>query len=584
MLITKQKLCSSTEVQIRRKEKIIADTRVSYGKEKYISLLDSEEKEYVRDFFGGLCADFFPCTAKCLEETVSVAQQDGLRMVTGDDRENGWVDGIFLKEIRKDGEKYIITAGATVIHPIWEMALAVDIYRIKDGKPALLKEGVPSFVYPHTQTVEAELKVEEKLIREETTGVFMTVCMIGQDNILRLKTKAMDFSSFEENYDILSAVRVLDPLKKCWTDDEEEEPVIVCYDRIPSYEEKYDYLLYFSEGGFYIPSKGEAVFADKNQKFGGALSIGEQGSSSMLTLIRKNGGGIAYFENKPGKDFSQFFSYYVDPDTKLPGFQWDFQTVEWQAKNPLPVMEILEADYGLTVSYRVAGTDKIYHMMIYSGTSPIGSGENLPSIRLYWGCLYKDTRIQMYDFSELMIQNVSPGDIVYSEGKPLRVRDVIRGIEQKGIYRLTAGKEGEEPYVVYLTAEHPVITDQGIKMLLHIEPYINDQGKMAYREQVKTINDDYVPIRSIELAKIGTHMVYNLVLATIDGSEIPADKAVFYANGLAVGDNQMQFYAAKAAEQRLRETRGLDRIWKTDMETAANYFQIYNQEGILWKN
>lgn len=65
---------------------------------KYISLLDSEEKEYVRDFFGGLCADFFPCTAKCLEETVSVTQQDGLRMVTGDDRENGWVDGIFLKE------------------------------------------------------------------------------------------------------------------------------------------------------------------------------------------------------------------------------------------------------------------------------------------------------------------------------------------------------------------------------------------------------------------------------------------------------------------------------------------------------
>lgn len=89
---------------------------------------------------------------------------------------------------------------------------------------------------------------------------------------------------------------------------------------------------------------------------------------------------------------------------------------------------------------------------------------------------------------------------------------------------------------------------------------------MAYREQVKIINDDYVPIRSIELAKIGTHMVYNLVLATIDGSDIPADKAVFYAHGLAVGDNQMQFYAAKAAEQRLRETRGLTesgkRIWK----------------------
>lgn len=193
MLIAKQKLCSSTAVQIRRKEKIIADTRVSYGKEKYISLLDSEEKEYVRDFFGGLCTDFFPCTAKCLEETVSVAQQDGLRMVTGYDRENGWVDGIFLKEIKKDGEKYIITAGATVIHPIWEMALAVDIYRIKDGKPALLKEGVPSFVYPHTQTVEAELKVEEKIIREETTGRLF----------LRIQTRSLGEHSASESRALL---------------------------------------------------------------------------------------------------------------------------------------------------------------------------------------------------------------------------------------------------------------------------------------------------------------------------------------------------------------------------------------------
>lgn len=37
MLITKQKLCSSTEVQIRRKEKIIADTRVYYGKKIHFS-------------------------------------------------------------------------------------------------------------------------------------------------------------------------------------------------------------------------------------------------------------------------------------------------------------------------------------------------------------------------------------------------------------------------------------------------------------------------------------------------------------------------------------------------------------------
>lgn len=583
MLITKQQLCTSTEIQRKRKEKIIADTRVSYGKEKYISLLDREEKEYVRDFFGGLCADFFPCTAKCFEETVLVAQQDGLRMVTGDDRENGWVDGIFLKEIRKDGENYIVSAGATVIHPVWEMALEVDFYQIKDGKPILLKEGIPFFSYPYIQTMEAKLKVEEQLIREEAAGVFMTACMIGQDNVMRLKTKALEFSSFAENYNILSAVRVLDPLKK-QQEDGGEEAVIVCYDRMPSYEEKYDYLLYFSEGGFYIPSKGEAVFADINQKFGGALSIGEQGSSSMLTLIRKNGGGIAYFENKPGKNFSQFFSFYVDSDTKLPGFQWDFKTVEWQAKNPLPVMEILEADYGLTVSYRVAGTDKIYHMMLYSGTCPIGSEENLPSIRLYWGCLCKDTRIQMFDFSEVMIQDVNPGDIVYSGEKPLRVRDVITGKEQKGIYKLTAGEEGKEPYVVYLTAEHPVITNQGMKVLLHIVPYINEQGEMAYREQVRTIKGDYVPIRSVELAMAGTHTVYNLVLESVEGNDIPADKAVFYANGLAVGDNQMQFYAAKLEEQRLRETRGLDRSWKTDMETAANYFQIYNQEGILWKN
>lgn len=583
MLIKNQKLLKSTQEQIAHKEEMIRLARTSPDGACYLSLLKDTHAQYVRDLFGGMAREHFPCTVSCMERTETIAREKGLRMVTGDDQMDGWMDGIFVKAVEQKENGYRIAAGATAVHPIWEMALQVDFYILKDGKPVVAKEGLPSFSFPAEQNVEAELALPQELALDEPGGLMMTACFVGQDDILRVKVKTLEFFSFAENFDILSAIRVLDPVKKKMEASGQDEYIIVCYDRAPGALEAYDYLLYYTESDFYIPSRGQAVFADKNQRFAKALSVWSPGSSSTLSLVRKNGGGLAAFENERDKDFSQFFSLYVDPDTKLPGFQWNFKTSRWQAKNPLPIMEILEADYQLTVSYQVAGSEDVYHMMVYTGTTPKGDGKPIAPLKLYWGCLCRDTRVTMADLSVKAIQDIRPGDLVYSDEEPLRVRDLVTGKERKGVYKLTAGRSAEEPIELYLTGEHPLITDQGVRALLRIQSYIDQDGNVAFREQLKRQDGEFVPIRSLELAMVDDNVVYNLELESAEGEGISAEKGIFYANGLAVGDNQMQGYASELELQKKRQACGLPLRWKTDVATIQRYFQGTGRSVILWK-
>lgn len=583
MLIKNQQLLKSTPQQLARKEKIIRLARSASDGACYLSPLEESHAQYMRDFFAGMTKENFPCTVSCMERTGAIAREKGLRRVTGDDLSDGWSDGIFVKNVEQKAGNYRIAAGATAVHPIWEMALEVDYYALEEGIPVLIEEGIPSFSFPAEQNVDAWLEISPKSLLKEPGGILMTACFIGQDDILRFKVKTLEFASFAENFDMLSKIHVLDPVKKHEQAEKQDEFIIVCYDRAPSSLEAYDYLLYYTQGDFYIPSRGQAVFADKNQRFVKALSVWSPGSSSTLSLVRKSGGGLAAFENEPDKDFSQFFSIYIDPDTKLPGFQWDFKNARWQAKNPLPIMEILEADYQLTVSYQVAGSEDVYHMMVYTGTTPKGDGKPIAPLKLYWGCLCRDTLITMADQSMKKIQDIKAGDLVYSDDGPLRVRDLVTGTERKGVYKLTAGKDGEKAMELSLTGEHPLITDQGVRTLLRIKSYIDDHGNVAFHQRLKRQDGEFVPIRSLELAVVDDNTVYNLELESVNGERIPAEKGVFYANGLAVGDNQMQGYAAELELEEKRQENGLPVSWETDAASAQKYFRGLDRSVILWK-
>lgn len=587
MIIRKQNLLASTNEQIRRKEQIIRQTRGEKRKERYLSVLEETEEKFMRDFFGGMDETLFPCTAACLRDTAVRARESGLAGITADDFESGWSDGIYLKSIEKEGEIYRITAGATAVNPVWEMAMSVDFYTVEDGvtdkNVSVIREGTPSFIFPCEHNVNAELTVEKSLTGEGVSGLFFTVCLIGQNDVMRFKTKTVEFSSFADDFDMISLITVDAPVKK-GNAGAVYDPVVVCYDRVPSLTERYDYLIYFQEeGGFYLPTKGRAVFFDKNMRFDKVLNIGE-GSSSCLMLIREEGGSVCFQNDFDKKSFPEFFSIYIDPETKLPGFQWDFGTTRWQNKNPLPVMELLKMDYYLAVSYQVKGSGDVYHMRICSGEYPVGGRERLPGIELYWGCLYRDTPVMMADRFERKIQEIRQGDLVFSDNGPLRVRDVITGQERKGIYRLTAGRADGERLTLCLTGEHPVITQEGPRILLHIRPYINEQGETVYREQVRTADGSYASVLALELTLPDDSSVYNLELEAADGGDIPTEEAVFYAGGMAVGDHQMQAQASRMEKQRERNRHGLDRRWQTDVQTIARYFNLRKKEQILWKN
>ena len=545
----------------------------------------------MKNFFGSMDPSYFPCTCACMAQTEQTGRELGLRRITGDDICDGWSDGLFFEKMERttaDGKtNFHVTAGATVIQPAFEMALQIDLYASKNGVISVLREGIPSFSFPPEQTVHTGLVFSVPPQDADSLGFLLTACLIGQDTVMRFKTKILESPSLLQNFSMFSDIHILDPVRQrplSQTGRKKNDSfTIVCYDRAPAEYDEYDYLLYFKNGGFYIPSRGQAVFADLNQKFLKALSVWEEGSSSDLSLVRRNGGGLSSFENEPGKNFSQFFSLYIDPVTKLPGFQWDFKTARWTNKNPIPAMEILETDYKLTVSYQVAGSEDIYQLTVYSDEPSEGDPGTVSPIRLYWGCLAKDTPVTLADRSQISIQDITAGMSVYSDDGPLMVRTPVSGQELKGIYRLTAGETKDCIRELYLTADHPLITDCGIRVLQHIKPYIDENGRVAFHEKLRTEQGAWLPIRSVELAVIGDRSVYNLELTSSSREEIPPEKAIFYANGLAVGDNRLQAHAAALEFQKKKEAFGLPADWERDVASAQQYFKINDRSVILWK-
>ena len=134
-----------------------------------------------------------------------------------------------------------------------------------------------------------------------------------------------------------------------------------------------------------------------------------------------------------------------------------------------------------------------------------------------------------------------------------------------------------------LTGEHPLITDQGVRALLRIKSYIDDHGNVAFHQRLKRQDGEFVPIRSLELAVVDDNTVYNLELESANGERIPVEKGVFYANGLAVGDNQMQGYAAELDLEEKRQENGLPVSWETDVAAVERYFRGPDRSVILWK-
>lgn len=171
-------------------------------------------------------------------------------------------------------------------------------------------------------------------------------------------------------------------------------------------------------------------------------------------------------------------------------------------------------------------------------------------------CLAAGTLIQLNDGSEVAVEDITAGDLVFNEYRRKQaapVVDTAKGFEDKPMVRI----ESESGRALMMTDLHPVVTVQ------HGVTLARD---LAVGDMVPTIDGVEKLTRVTRVAYDGN--VYNLKLAQRPGKNLASDNTV-YANGFMVGDGTMQAHYEKL--DRDRSGNILERIpaaWHDDYRNS----------------
>ena len=160
----------------------------------------------------------------------------------------------------------------------------------------------------------------------------------------------------------------------------------------------------------------------------------------------------------------------------------------------------------------------------------IGNTFFIDMLQFFWGCLAAHARVRMADGGEKAIRDVQIGECVAGpEGAIWWVSNIKTGTEKKPMFEI----ETEYGDTVLVTDGHPILTASGPRVA----------RVLSLGDRIVTQRGDATIVQINQVSYDGA--IFNLVLANEDGSS--ADAAAFYADGILVGDNQMQTVAERSA-------------------------------------
>ncbi|MCI8667093.1 MAG: hypothetical protein HFG82_10570 [Dorea sp.] len=146
---------------------------------------------------------------------------------------------------------------------------------------------------------------------------------------------------------------------------------------------------------------------------------------------------------------------------------------------------------------------------------------DIPMLKLYWGCLGKDTLVETADGAQRRISEIRAGDRIKTgkTGALGVVRDIIKGTEEK-LWRL----ETENGESLQMTKEHPLLCTSGWRSIWDLKD----------EDEVYSVKkEDFVKIRYVYPVEYHDE-VYNLNI------EYPSEEKGFWAQGFVSGDFEMQ--------------------------------------------
>ncbi|CAM2010560.1 Hint domain-containing protein [Acanthopleuribacter pedis] len=161
----------------------------------------------------------------------------------------------------------------------------------------------------------------------------------------------------------------------------------------------------------------------------------------------------------------------------------------------------------------------------------------LAPMKITNSCLAAGTLIQLNDGSEVAVEDITAGDLVFNEYRKKQAAPVVDtavGFEDKPMVRI----ESESGRALMMTDLHPVVT---------VKNGVTLARDLQVGDAVPTI-DGVEKLTSVTRVAYDGN-VYNLKLAQRPGKNLASDNTV-YANGFMVGDGTMQAHYEKLDRQR----------------------------------
>lgn len=491
--------------------------------------------------------------------------------------EDGWEDGFFLPFARREAGKIHVNFVSSIAQNVYEMITAACVVDPAAGEAgAIIDRSTTHVCYPprHTLSAHAWLKVN---LPEDTADagrelvVLQFAGWVTRDgwfkagiNVRRLPEEEKRAGNLLQECGAGSAddlsmslldIHVTGPVHTKTTPG---TPIVISYGRDYLVEEEIDYPLGgISTDNFYIPCTGNADFKDSRMQYQG---VAEPGASASQLILVRDGGGVLTYQGG--------FASHVQKTAT--GFSWDFSDARWKNGAGFIWSASFKVGMFLTLQY-ITNLRPQGEILTVNPTEDIGGDkEKIDKLAIYWGCLGKDVKVRMADGSLRCISKIKIGEKVASTKDALEVKDVITGEETQGMMRLYTQK-GKG---VLATSQHPILTADGIKMVQELRP---GEDLIVMEDGSREL------LTEILVEEIRVYPIYNLVLCKAGGGDIPADAGFLFADGMTVGDNNMQGLAVSNYHYKRQQKYGLPADWKQDVESAVHQFSYLQGVDILWK-
>ena len=513
-----------TDEDSRKAEKVLGS--LEYGKASALDFSDKDHYDfYVRQFINaGITPETSPNLFKVFEQMrvkATTNEMSFLPMPAPQTSGDNTLDPINqISTINSDDGKSWIAAGISSVPGGTQVThLALSLY--DDQHNLIGSNSASSFTHGDTLSVSANGSVNtSQAVKASLTYFYQTKAGLPGQGTHTLVA---------ENYP-----QSVDNIFPADTNSLSPNQILICLYRTES--GKCDYWRDESSPfPVQFPIKGSITYFDAiDQPFN------SNNSFVYINLIDENsGGGCEY-----AKIDNFFDNVTISNDNKT--LSWDLSLANFGNAcsgnlNPVIYSMYLEVTVqGETVGYTISTADNL---------KPGRNTKVLPEMEIAYGCLAGGTEITMADGSLEAIEDVMVGETVLTkEGQALEVTSSTIGRENTIWEMITSNGK-----TVLLTDEHPLPTTEGIKLAKELK--IGDQ---VYSQEGLT------SIERIGQIDFPKEYVFNLYVNYPDGG-INLDDRLFYANGILVGDNEMQkVYAFQYITDDQNILNALDPEWHED--------------------